>query len=233
MAEPRRRLDKRASDYLRSVLNKDRKSAEAIVREMVSAGTPLVEIYEVMGAAQVEVGDLWEKGIITVSDEHFATKVTEDCVSMASGRLRRFVRKPLGRAVLCTVEGEFHILGLKMMCELMKSEGWEAKILDSTSLNSTRGSSGGDIDLLCGSATMPANVPGLIDLLKKLRADPAFKKAKILVGGPAFRTSQGEVAPVGASGEVYVVNYVAQSMRDALDYCMSAGRRAGVLHRPT
>jgi methanogenic corrinoid protein MtbC1 len=200
---------------------------------MISAGAPLVGIFEVMGAAQVEVGDLWEKGAITVSDEHFATQVTEDCVPLAGGRLRRFVRKPLGRAVLCTAEGEFHILGLKMMCELLKSEGWEAEILDSSSLNSPGNFLAGDVDLLCVSATMPTTVPRLMDLLKKLRRDPAFKKAKFLVGGPAFETHQAEVAPIGASGEVSVVNYVAQRMKDAMDYCMSAARRGGIVSQET
>ena len=73
-------LDSRTSAYLQAVLSRDRASAEQVIRSMIEYGAPLTDIYGILGAAQVEVGFLWERGTITVSDEHIATEVTTGCI---------------------------------------------------------------------------------------------------------------------------------------------------------
>ena len=93
-------LDSRTSAYLQAVLSRDRASAEQVIRRMKEDGAPLTDIYGILGAAQVEVGFLWERGTIAVSDEHFATEVTTGCISMAAERLRKFRREPTGFSFL-------------------------------------------------------------------------------------------------------------------------------------
>jgi methanogenic corrinoid protein MtbC1 len=221
MLRPHRALDKRASEYLHAVLDKDRASAEALVRSMIDSGSSLVEIYGVLGAAQVEVGALWERGVITVSDEHFATGVTLDCISMAADKLRKFRREPKGLAVLRPAEGEFHSVGLRMLSELLRSEGWETELRDSGPMAATlKGLAARKrVDLFCLSATMPSNTAHLADAIRLIRKEPAFKSAKVVVGGPAF-----EDAETRRVLEAGLADCVAMSLPDALEFARSSHR---------
>jgi len=210
------RLDGRTSSYLHAVLSKDRRSAYALVQKLIDEGEPLSKIYEALGAAQVEVGLLWEKGVITVSDEHFATGVTLECVSMAAERLKKFRRETAGFVVLCPVEGEFHNVGLRMMSELLRQDGWETELRDSgpplSVIKEVKDRK--RVDLFCFSATMPASVPRVAEAIRAVRDEPAFRSAKILVGGPAI-ASERVRKEVGGPGQA---DCVALSLPQAVEF---------------
>ena len=213
-----REMDERASTYLHAVLDKDKKSAEALVQSMIEAGSPLVEIYGVLGAAQVEVGALWERGVITVSDEHLATSVTLGCITMAADKLRKFRREPKGFAVLLPAEGEFHSVGLRILSELLRNDGWETEIRDSGSMVSTFNALAARrrVDLFCLSATMSSNAPRVADAIRLIRREPAFGSAKVVVGGAAFEDAAARKAVEAASADC-----VAASFPEALEFVRS------------
>ena len=215
-------LTKHRSDYLQAVLNKDKASAEDVVLTMVREGSSLADVYRVLGAAQVEVGSLWERGSITVSDEHFATSVTQDCISMAADKLRTFRREPAGFAYLSPAEGEFHMVGLKMLSELLSIEGWETAINDSGSLHPALRElmSNGKVDLFCFAATMPSNVPKVVQAVQVIRRTPAFGAAKIVVGGPAFEHAEAREAVSGGS-----VDCLASNFAEAVEFSRLVSRQ--------
>jgi methanogenic corrinoid protein MtbC1 len=216
-------LDSRASAYLQAVLGRDRASAERLVREMIEGNAPLAEIYAVLGAAQVEIGLLWERGTITVSDEHFATEVTLGCIPMAADRLRKFKRESTGFSFLSTVDGEFHAVGLIMLSELLRSEGWESELHFSGPLLPALKDLAGRrrVDLFCLSATMPSNALRVAEAARDIRRMQAFKTAKILVGGPALVDSKAREA-VGTG----LVDCLASNLSEALDFSRSLSCRS-------
>jgi methanogenic corrinoid protein MtbC1 len=220
MSRPHQQLDRRVSSYLHAVLDKDREAAEAVVQGMVDGGSSLAEIYGVLGAAQVEIGALWERGVITVSDEHFATEIALGCIPMAAEKLRKFRRELKGYAVLCPVEGEFHWVGLRMLAELLRNDGWEAELLDSAPSVSTLGGIAARkrVNLFCLSATMPSNVARAAEVINLIRKQPAFKSAKVLVGGPAF-----EDARTKRIFEDGLADRVTMSLPEALEFSRSVG----------
>ena len=198
-------LDRRELAYLQAVLNRDRASSEEIVLAIIREGSSLSDVFRMLGRVQVEVGSLWERGSITVSDEHFATSVTLGCISLAAERLRPFKREATGFAYLSPAEGEFHVVGLRMLSELLSCEGWETALNHSDTLQSALRELmvKRRVDLFCFSATMPSNVPRLVEAVQAIRRTAAFNSAKIMVGGPAFDHKEArealQVAPEGIS----------------------------------
>ena len=216
-------LDKHKSDYLHAVLNKDKGSAEEVVRKMIGEGLSLGEVYQVLGRVEAEVGSLWEKGSITVSDEHYATDVTIGCVSMAADRLRTFRRQPAGFAYLSSVDGEFHVVGLQMLSELLRSKGWDTELRLSGTLQSALKTlaAGRRVDLFCLSATMPPNVPRVAEAARAIRETPAFKDAKILAGGAAFEDKEARESIEAGSEQSGLVDYLASNFSEALEFARS------------
>jgi len=219
-------LEKHRSDYLQAVLNKDKASAEKIVLAMIKENSSLAEVYWVLGAAQVEIGSLWERGSIAVSDEHFATGVTLDCISMAADRLRTFRREPAGFAYLSPAEGEFHVVGLKMLSELLRSEGWETAINTSGALQTVvrELKANKKVDLFCISATMPSNVPNVVQTVREIIRTPEFAAAKILVGGPAFEHAEAREAISSIKGGDNPV-CLASSFSQAVEFARVVARQ--------
>ena len=215
-------LEKHRSDYLHAVLNRDRVSAEEVVFAMIGEGSSLADVYRVLGATQVEVGSLWERGAITVSDEHFATGVTLDCVSLAADRLRTFRREPAGFAYLSAVEGEFHIVGLTMLSELLRSEGWETALNRSGTLQPALRelTANGKVDLFCFSATMSSNITRVVKAVQAIRRTPAYVAAKILVGGPAFEHPEAREA-------IHLVSFdcLASNFSEAMEFARQVARQ--------
>jgi len=218
MSRPHQQLDDRASSYLHAVLDRDRKGAEELVQGMINGGSSLTGIYGVLGAAQVEIGALWERGVITVSDEHFATEITLGCIPMAAEKLRKFRRQLKGSAVLCPVGGEFHLVGLRMLAELLRNEGWEAELLESAPTESTLREMAArkHVNLFCLSATMPSNVARAAEAINLIHKQPAFKSTKVLVGGPAFEHAREK--RVFENG---LADRVAKSLPEAVEFSKS------------
>ena len=185
-------LDRHGAEYLRAVLDRDKASAEEIVLTTIKEGSSLSDVYSLLGRAQVEVGSLWERGSITISDEHFATSVALDCISLAADKLRSFRREQAGFAYLSPANGEFHVVGLRMLSELLRLDGWETTLNHSGTLQPALRelTAKRNVDLFCFSATMPSNVPRAIEAARAIRRTAAFKTAKILVGGPVFGHEQ-------------------------------------------
>jgi len=220
-------LEKHRSDYLHAVLNRDKASAGEVVLAMIREGSSLADVYHVLGAAQVEVGSLWERGSITVSDEHFATGVTLDCVSMAADKLRTFRRDPAGFAYLSPVEGEFHVVGLLMLSELLRSDGWETELRLSGTLQSALKAFAVSkkVNLVCLSATMPSNVPRVVEAAQAIRRTPAFEAAKILVGGPAFEHAEARGAINPAPNGTSPVDCLASNFSEAVEFARLVAHR--------
>lgn len=224
-------LEKHRSDYLQAVLNKDKASAEEVVLAMIREGSSLADVYQVLGAAQVEIGSLWERGTITVSDEHFATGVTLDCIPMAADRLRPFRREPGCLAYLSPAEGEFHVVGLRMLSELLRSEGWETALVTSGVLHpvSRELVANKKVDLFCLSATMPSNVLKMVQAVQAIMRAPEFAAAKILVGGPAFEHAEAREAIRSFEGGTSPTVYLASNFSEAVEFARAVARQG----RPT
>lgn len=185
--------------YFRSVRAVDGPAASDFVLQMFDEGTPVQRITaEVLGPAQVRVGELWQDGEWSVADEHAATAVTETAV-LALGQAAR----PRGGsqerhiAVACA-EGEWHSLPARMAAVVAASPGTRVTVLGPSlpADQLARRLSGGDIDLLALSCTMPTNLLGAARCI----AVAHEWEVPVLVGGRAFGAGPQRAHALGANG---------------------------------
>jgi diguanylate cyclase (GGDEF)-like protein/PAS domain S-box-containing protein len=173
--------------------------AQQAVAQALADGFSVAAVQDrVITPAMRWIGELWQRGAITVGDEHLATAITQDVL----GRLfPRSLMTPPGsreRIVLAAAQGEQHILGLRMAGDALEGAGFEVLYLGadvplSGLLETCRTHTPAAVGL---TVSMPLNVPTLIseiEALCELDRPPAIFAAGRAIG-PAIK--QGLDVPV-------------------------------------
>ncbi|HEY6729518.1 MAG TPA: cobalamin-dependent protein [Solirubrobacterales bacterium] len=113
--------------YLDALRAADAPSAFRVASTALGEGLTLPELCQrVIAPAMHEIGKLWERGALTVADEHLATALTHRVLAA----LRPPVEPEGGvdsrrtKAMLAAVEGEQHALGLRMAADLLEEAGF-------------------------------------------------------------------------------------------------------------
>jgi len=155
-------------------------------------GMSVPELYEqVIAPAMHEIGALWERGALTVADEHRATEVTNrvlaalrpsPAIEVGMERARAETRS---RALLAAVEGERHALGLRMAADILEDNGFETIYLgaDVPTDALLQAVAVTEPDLVVLGATMPELAPRLEEAAAAVRKSRSG--AEVLVGGQA------------------------------------------------
>lgn len=153
--------------------------------------------HRVVVPAMHEIGALWEKGAITVADEHAATELTHQVLAALRSPTRfdfaggTTVDAGRGLVLLATVEGERHALGLRMAADLFEEAGYRVVYLgaDVPTDALLQSVSSFSPDLLALSVTMPELASVLEEAsLGVLGRHPDLN---LLVGGQASTASHG------------------------------------------
>lgn len=186
--------------YLAAVLAGDRRRAFAAVDAARADGAGLRALYlDVFQPALREVGRLWEENRITVADEHLATAITQ----AAMGRLYDdlFTGPTTDRPLLLAAcaDAERHDVGLRMVCDLLETEGWDTLFLGAavpveSLVGMVRARRPAAVAL---SASLSQHLPRIREAVRALREaldDPPV----IAVGGRPFVDDPALAAEVGA-----------------------------------
>lgn len=183
-------------DALRAV---DAAGAFRVASRALEQGMTIPVLYHrVVAPAMHEIGVLWERGAITVADEHAATALTHRVLAglrppiqldVAGSEAEREKRL----ALLATVEGEQHALGLRMAADVLEDTGYRviylgADVPTDALLQSVTAFSP---DLLALSATMPELASVLEETSLGVRSE--HPELSLLVGGQASIASHGAV----------------------------------------
>jgi methanogenic corrinoid protein MtbC1 len=188
------------ADYFRRVEAIDAIGASDLVVELLDEGMSVETITtEVLAAAQIRVGQLWQAGSWSVADEHMATSITEVSLSaLTHAAMPRRGAHTRHVAVACA-EGEWHSLPARMAATVAGASG-EARVtmlgpsLPADQLH--RRLSMGDIDVLALSCTIPTN---LIGAARGIAAAHDLD-VPVIVGGLAFGNSPHRAMAIGADG---------------------------------
>lgn len=104
----------------------DGTAAERLIGEALDAGVaPEVIQSFVITPAMVRIGEMWEMGELGVADEHLATSISQHALiplleSMTATRRRL---RSGDTVMLAAVEGQHHVLGLRMIADVLESYG--------------------------------------------------------------------------------------------------------------
>jgi methanogenic corrinoid protein MtbC1 len=92
-------------------------------------GMPIARVLgAVIQPVMVEVGTRWHAGTLLVSQEKECSEVMRDLIAELT--LRHLPNQPSGPTVVAAcVEGELHELGLRMVCSLLRTYGYEVHYL--------------------------------------------------------------------------------------------------------
>ncbi|MBL8954606.1 MAG: cobalamin-dependent protein [Myxococcaceae bacterium] len=181
-------IDILRSRYLAAQLNGERREAlRLIVEEGLDHGIdPAVLRRDIVAAAQLEIGRLWQENRISVADEHMATAISQ--VVLAYLYQRSKAAKARGHSiVVACVEGELHDLPARLVADALDLEGYDVRFLGANvpTNHLLRALSDKPVDLVVLSVTISFNVPSARAAVTQLRA--AHPDLKIAVGGGAAR----------------------------------------------
>jgi MerR family transcriptional regulator, light-induced transcriptional regulator len=116
--------------YADAVLGGSESAAEGVVSEAIQAGVPEPVISgEVIAPTMRAIGDLWERGLLSVADEHLATEISIRVLALQREAFRATSRRGAHRVVLAGVEGERHGLGLTMAGSVLVHAGYDVRML--------------------------------------------------------------------------------------------------------
>ena len=173
--------------YLDALLANDRHQCRVIFEQWLASDTELRTLYEdLVRRSLYKVGDLWERGQISVATEHLATAITESLLNLAYPRL--FASPRLGKsAIVACVANEYHQIGGKMIADLFELNGWRGYFLgantpvrDVKALVEEKRP-----DVVALSVAVAFSLDTLVSAAAEIRS--AFPDVPILVGGQAFR----------------------------------------------
>lgn len=197
--------------YLGALRAGDRRRALNTAREALNAGVDIRDLYmDVLQPAMHEVGRLWESNQFTVAQEHLATAITQSVMAQIYGTV--ISRPPLGRTMVATcIGGELHELGLRMVSDFFEMDGWDVYFLGANvpSADVIRMIEQQRAQLLAISVTLGGHLLEARDLIAAVRASPAGKRVKIMVGGAPFNRSPETYKTIGA-------DFTASSARGAV-----------------
>lgn len=195
-------LKKEAEQYLKFLLHGKRSEAAELINGLVEKGQSIKDIYlHVFQVTQYEVGLLWQCNKITVAHEHYCTAATQ--LIMAGLYPKIFSSPKIGKnMVACSIAGELHEMGIRMLADIFEMEGWDtfylgANMPDRQLMEALLTY---QADLLAISVTLPTHVSHAAQLIQKIRSSKDFSELKILVGGYPFKINKGLWEKVGADG---------------------------------
>jgi methanogenic corrinoid protein MtbC1 len=117
-------------EFVASLIAGDANLAEIIALDAVAEGLPVVDLYvDVVGPALEEIGHRWERGGMTVADEHLATGIAHDVMRLIGRTATRYPRRSRERVLLAAIGGEGHITGLRMIGDLAEGRGFDVRYL--------------------------------------------------------------------------------------------------------
>jgi diguanylate cyclase (GGDEF)-like protein len=185
----------------------DPKRADAVAVAALEAGMEVAAVQaRVIAPAMRWIGELWQHGSANVGDEHLATAITQEVLGRLFTTALQSQPRSRERVMLAAVQGEQHVLGLRMAADVLEGAGFDvlylgadmplAALLETCSAHAPAA--------LGFSVSMPLNVPTLIWEIEAVCAleDPPA----IFAAGRALRPAieQGLNVPLIESTEQVV-----------------------------
>jgi diguanylate cyclase (GGDEF)-like protein len=122
--------DRLARAYSGAIRVGDPSAAASVVDEGLTAGLSAVAVQSrVIAPAMRGIGELWERGGVTVADEHLATAVCHRVLTRLHPGLPCRTRRDGDTVVVAAVQSEHHVLGLRMVADVFEGDGFDVSFL--------------------------------------------------------------------------------------------------------
>ena len=176
------------NSFLAALLEGDHKKCIKVAKESISTGKDIEQFYlHIIKPVMYEIGMLWERGTISVAQEHLASAIVGRVMASTS-MLEITPEKVMAKAVITSAPNEFHEIGAWMISDILEHDGWEVRYLGAnTPVNDL-------LELLRAfqpkvlalSVTMPFNILKAKEIINTIKGDEELSKIMVIVGGRAF-----------------------------------------------
>jgi MerR family transcriptional regulator, light-induced transcriptional regulator len=166
--------------YAAALLIGDEVAAEIAIREAMEAKLSAAEIdHEIIAPALWLIGDLWERGEITVAEEHLATEISLRVLALQREAERVAISRRSHKVMLATPAAELHVVALRMIGNLLRNAGYDTLMLgpDVPPTDLAALAERHQPEVICLSATMPGSTDQVlmaIDEVLQRRPEAAF-----------------------------------------------------------
>ena len=152
------RIDEFGRAYAAALLEGDEVAAEIVIREAMDAKLSMAKIDdEIIAPALWLIGDLWERGEISIADEHLATEISLRVLALEREARRVAKARAQHRVLLASPAGELHVVALRMTSDLLREAGFDVVMLGADVPPRARAAAATRHrpDVICLSSTMP------------------------------------------------------------------------------
>lgn len=176
--------------------------AQRVVHDALHAGASGTEIFaRVLAPAMYRIGERWEAAEITTADEHLATAICNRVMGSVYETLAVEMPASRERVLIAAVEGDQHVMGLRMIADVLDGAGYETIYLGADTpmdgLAAVIAKHRPSVVALGGTA--PWSAPRLVDTIHAIRA--AAPTMPIVLGGAQAALA----ARIAADAAVFVV----------------------------
>ena len=120
-----------AEEFLAALLTLQEELPARVVDKALADGMTWREMYlQVFSPALKRVGDMWERGELTVAAEHLISAVAQRLLHRLSLSLPIGPNSDAPTALVGCVEGELHTVGGRMAADFLVAQGWRAWYLN-------------------------------------------------------------------------------------------------------
>lgn len=173
--------------YFNNLLKGQKQNCAKVIHELIDQEMVIKDIYEQLFRRSLyQVGDYWERNMVSVATEHMATAITENMMIKLQPHL--FTTDRTGKkAVIACVANEYHQVGAKMIADTFEMNGWDGYFIGANTpiKELIRFIESQQPQVIGLSLSIYFNIPELRKTLQQLRA--AFTNIPVIFGGQAFR----------------------------------------------
>jgi 5-methyltetrahydrofolate--homocysteine methyltransferase len=145
------------------------------------------------------VGAKFQSGEFFIPHMLIAARAMHAALDILKPRLVAGGIKPVGKAVIGTVQNDHHDIGKNLVAIMLQGKGFEVVDLGiDVPAEKVVAAVGPDIALVCLSALLSTTLPFMADTVTALRAAGLAEKVKVMVGGGPV--TQAFADQVGADG---------------------------------
>jgi methanogenic corrinoid protein MtbC1 len=176
-----------AGAYAAALLSADEIAAEIAIREAMDTGLTTAEIdEELIAPALWLVGKLWERGKISVAEEHLATEISLRVLALQREAQRVAESRGSHRVLLAAPSGELHVVALRMVANLLRGGGYDVLMLGADVPAPALGSAARhhEAEVICLSSTMPGQADRVLTAVDEVRRE--WPSAGFVIGGQAL-----------------------------------------------
>ncbi|MEM7306295.1 MAG: cobalamin-dependent protein [Planctomycetota bacterium] len=173
-----------------------------LVMDRVDAGSGVSEVeLDLIVPAQREVGRMWQRGELDISQEHLSSRIVEEILILLHARIPT---APTGEhtVVVAPVRGNQHDIATRIVSHHFELAGWRAlrvgvNIPVEELIRAVRDHRADVVGL---SVTTGAHLRATAQSIRALRSVPEVADVPVLVGGPPFDALPELWKKVGADG---------------------------------